>query len=355
MKKLLFISALLLNLNTFAYWGQEYDSLMYKGDYEKALRISLEYQKTAVGNIRVAVTNNIAQCYMNLGNVSEAKRILLSLGDNISSKAYQIRRDNDLANVYYIQGNKDSMFLYLTRSSELLNKKEYSFDLWEQSYYNVNTLFAAYYDMQKDYTKEYESLIKASKIDFTKRELKYLKPSLICNLSEVKLKLNTFNDNDVKSLDSLVYHCSNESSVLIAIDLLLQFYKNKTNTPKIIEYYNFANHLKDSVSNRTRILEQTKLFSTFDVREKEYKIESLKKEKAYQRNLLIIAIIIICIALILGAIIFKLYRKSQEQKRIIEEKQKEVMDSIRYAKRIQTSLLPTEKYIDKTLNRLMNK
>ena len=41
-----------------------------------------------------------------------------------------------------------------------------------------------------------------------------------------------------------------------------------------------------------------------------------------------------------------------EQKQIIEEKQKDIMDSIHYAKRIQTSLLPTEKYIDKSINRL---
>jgi hypothetical protein len=42
----------------------------------------------------------------------------------------------------------------------------------------------------------------------------------------------------------------------------------------------------------------------------------------------------------------------EAQKRLIEEKNKEVMDSIHYAKRIQTSLLPTEKYIDKTIKRL---
>ncbi len=43
------------------------------------------------------------------------------------------------------------------------------------------------------------------------------------------------------------------------------------------------------------------------------------------------------------------------QKEIIEEKQKEVMDSIRYAKRIQQSLLPTEKYIARNLTELNKK
>lgn len=41
-----------------------------------------------------------------------------------------------------------------------------------------------------------------------------------------------------------------------------------------------------------------------------------------------------------------------QQKEIIEEKNKDITASITYAKRIQESLLPTEKYIDKNLKRL---
>jgi len=44
----------------------------------------------------------------------------------------------------------------------------------------------------------------------------------------------------------------------------------------------------------------------------------------------------------------------EQQKTIVEEHQKEIIDSITYARRIQRSLLPTEKYIDKNLNRLMS-
>lgn len=42
----------------------------------------------------------------------------------------------------------------------------------------------------------------------------------------------------------------------------------------------------------------------------------------------------------------------ERQKMIVEEKQKEILDSIHYAKRIQNSLLPTEKYIEKSLGKL---
>ena len=45
----------------------------------------------------------------------------------------------------------------------------------------------------------------------------------------------------------------------------------------------------------------------------------------------------------------------EEKKKTLEEKNKEITDSIRYARRIQQSLLPSEKYIAKNLRRLQNK
>jgi hypothetical protein len=41
-----------------------------------------------------------------------------------------------------------------------------------------------------------------------------------------------------------------------------------------------------------------------------------------------------------------------ERKRMIEEKQKEILDSIHYAKRIQKSLMPADSQIDKVLKRM---
>ncbi|MEW6468421.1 MAG: hypothetical protein AB1458_05820 [Bacteroidota bacterium] len=43
------------------------------------------------------------------------------------------------------------------------------------------------------------------------------------------------------------------------------------------------------------------------------------------------------------------------QKKKVEEKQKEIIDSIRYARRIQQSLLPKEKYLNRTIKRLTGK
>ena len=42
----------------------------------------------------------------------------------------------------------------------------------------------------------------------------------------------------------------------------------------------------------------------------------------------------------------------ERQKHIIEEKHKEVLDSIRYAKRIQDALLTSQAYIERSIKRL---
>jgi hypothetical protein len=45
----------------------------------------------------------------------------------------------------------------------------------------------------------------------------------------------------------------------------------------------------------------------------------------------------------------------EDQKKLIEEKQREIIDSITYAKRIQRALITSETYIDKNLKRLEKK
>jgi hypothetical protein len=57
-------------------------------------------------------------------------------------------------------------------------------------------------------------------------------------------------------------------------------------------------------------------------------------------------------------IVIKLYRNNKQknvllenQKNLIEEKQTEILSSIRYAKRIQESLFPSQKYISRKINK----
>jgi lysylphosphatidylglycerol synthetase-like protein (DUF2156 family) len=49
------------------------------------------------------------------------------------------------------------------------------------------------------------------------------------------------------------------------------------------------------------------------------------------------------------------FEELKKQHEVIEEKNREILDSLRYAKRIQQALLPTDKYIDKRLKDLPDK
>jgi len=80
---------------------------------------------------------------------------------------------------------------------------------------------------------------------------------------------------------------------------------------------------------------------------------SLILERNRQNKLLIIGLILISITLSIAVWAFiqknKSAKKIAQQKKEIEDKQKEIIDSINYAKRIQQSLLPTIKYIAKKI------
>ena len=64
-------------------------------------------------------------------------------------------------------------------------------------------------------------------------------------------------------------------------------------------------------------------------------------------------------AVLFGVFIYNRFKVTQKQKNsiarqkhLVDEKQKEILDSIKYAKRIQKANLPTEKYIGKNIDRL---
>ncbi len=155
---------------------------------------------------------------------------------------------------------------------------------------------------------------------------------------------------------------------------LYQGYEGLKNWEKAFLYmkkHQLAIDSLDSLSNKTKIgdirsaYEKKQMKEQFDFKQNISKIESEKQaqKNSFIRNLLLFGILSILLILVF---VFRSYRiknksnilleqKNTEiamQKEIVEEKQKEIIDSIHYAKRIQQSLLPTEKYIEKTLIRL---
>jgi hypothetical protein len=94
------------------------------------------------------------------------------------------------------------------------------------------------------------------------------------------------------------------------------------------------------------------------------KIEEIKFKQAIEQQKIYTyggaaGFLIMVIVAGISFIAFRNKRKAnleiEKQKLIVEEKQKAVMDSIHYAKRIQTALITSERYIDRQLRRLGGK
>jgi hypothetical protein len=166
-----------------------------------------------------------------------------------------------------------------------------------------------------------------------------------------------------------------------AANILTLIYTNQNKFKQALEMYELEIQMRDSINNtETKKASIKKQFqyhyekkaaadSVKNTEEQKVKNAQLTAQQAQLKQektqrLALYGGLVLVIAFL--GFVFNRFRVTQKQKVIIEqqkvlvdeaftyleEKNKEVMDSIHYAKRIQTALMPNEKYIEKTLNRL---
>lgn len=118
--------------------------------------------------------------------------------------------------------------------------------------------------------------------------------------------------------------------------------------------------LHDSTTNLSQLKQQTQLEFNFVNAYKEKQDSILRAEKQRQRDLIqaaksrqqealvVAGVIAVITAVLIIIVIFRSYRKERnsrqiinQQKTIVEEKNKEILDSINYAKKIQEAIIPS--------------
>jgi tetratricopeptide (TPR) repeat protein len=152
--------------------------------------------------------------------------------------------------------------------------------------------------------------------------------------------------------------------------ILFQLYSEWSKPKEALIHYKKYIALRDSLFSEesTKNTVRAEMNFEFDKKEAAARLEQEKKEaiSAAESKKQKIVLYSICATLVL-VMIFAVYayrnflekkRTNKEitrQKHIIEEKQKEIVASIYYAKRIQQSLLMNEKTIERNLNRLKDR
>jgi len=174
----------------------------------------------------------------------------------------------------------------------------------------------------------------------------------------------------VKLADSIgFYEATKEFNLMLS-----HAYYKTGNFKMALEHYQQYSYAKDTIYNQEGQKKQTRIEMQYDFDKKQvadslknaeqtkidqlHHLQEIKQQKFYTYGGLIGFVLMI----IVSGVSFRAYRQKQkdnsiitQQKELVEEKQKEILDSIRYAKRIQSSLLPPEKYIDKSLKQMMRK
>ncbi|MDP1801293.1 MAG: tetratricopeptide repeat protein [Bacteroidota bacterium] len=158
--------------------------------------------------------------------------------------------------------------------------------------------------------------------------------------------------------------------------LLALAYRGKKDLANAYEYLDKYTQLKDTLLNTENSRQVNEMSAMYEKDKQELKISALEKEKELsnqviekQNNFRNVLIIVVVLIVVLAIVLFRAFitkqkanrllelsnAEIQHQKDIIEEKNKSITDSIFYAKRIQTTLMPSEKYISKSLEKLIKK
>ena len=158
---------------------------------------------------------------------------------------------------------------------------------------------------------------------------------------------------------------------------LTNIYKEMGDKANAFTHYEQYIIYRDSIANQETRKASIKQQMNYEYEKKEAKAKAAQElkdkiqEEEGRKQRLFLVLVSCILVLVVGFLVFviRLLRISnkksriieaqkeevQRQKTLVEEHHKEVMDSIHYAKRIQTALITSEKYIANSLNKLMKR
>lgn len=300
-------------------------------DYKKSLDYTLKAHEISLKNKKIwaLLLKRIAACYLKLNQHVRAKETLeraLVVADSLDDKIGKRWSLFGMGEYYFdTKDYKQAIFNY--NKAKLLLKKDY--DLPGLIKVNQN-LASCYYQLNQPIVA----------INYIDSAINY---SLKNNISQTLA--------DIYLLKSNIYQSANKSTEALV------FYKLHVQT-------------KDSLFNIKNNNNINELEAKYDNNQKAKEILLLNSQREVDKKVNRVLLLVVFISLVLIIVgCYTIYKvvtsrkllnqkniEIEKQKSIVEKKsielanrQKEIIDSIHYAKRIQQSLLPTEKFIDRVL------
>lgn len=345
----------------------------YKGNYSKTLEYYLKSLKVSE---KINYEDGISASINNIGNV------YYSLGDYPKALAYysrslkieEIKKDtnaiaesyNNIGGVYGDLGDYEKSLKYNLKALEIREKMNNH----EGIAYSLNNIGRVYSE-SGDYKKAIEYGKKALELykqigDDNGVGLSYL------NIGTVYSRIGNKTGNSGNYKTAQKYYL-NSLEVFKKLDYktgIKECYKELSDISNSLkdykaafEYHQLYAEIKDDLINTESSTEIARMQTMYDSEKKDKKIQLLNKDKAIQATNLNKQKVIIYAAgsslLLVIALLFFIFRGYQtkqkanlllgEKNKLIEDKNKDITDSINYASRIQTAILPSRELIRKEL------
>jgi len=338
------------------------------GEYEKALKYNFlalrikELTKKAKSSI--SSYENIGNIYFTIKDFKKANTYYfkgLKIAKEIKSEESIASVYNKIGLIYYETDNLDSAEWYFTNAKigfENTNN-ESALGLL---YNNLGNL----YKDRGDNAKAKEYIERSLQIDKKQNNRKGMTAAL-SNLGLVYAKLKDYKNAErvLKEAISLSYQINYLEGVKEASKILSKVYTLQSRFELALDYYTKYTEIKDSILSENNLKNLNELETKYDTEKKEREILKLsyerklsdselkqQKEASQKRSIyFIFGISFVLIIAVLLTIGFVQKRKNNiilsHQKHLLEEKNKEITDSITYAKRLQDAILPPQNLIDK--------
>ncbi|TXB67027.1 tetratricopeptide repeat protein [Vicingus serpentipes] len=136
--------------------------------------------------------------------------------------------------------------------------------------------------------------------------------------------------------------------------IIYQVYETRKQFDKAFYYLNLYTSLNDSVYNKETVDKIAEMNAIYEIEEKEEELRNQEELAEYQKNQKIA--LILSLVLLLGIVFIsirgnltkkKINETLAQQKILIETKNRDITDSIQYAKQIQSAILPSDETIKK--------
>ncbi|MGQ0828052.1 MAG: tetratricopeptide repeat protein [Bacteroidota bacterium] len=354
-------------LNNIAgnYWSQ--------GNYEESLKYLLRALKiNERQGDKLKISNslgNVGLLYWKLGNINKALEYQLNSLKIIEELEQEEDEAYCLGNIgilYREQGNKTKALEYYNRSLKI-QKKIGDKEGIALSLNNIGNVYADQGFREKALDNYFKSL-RIWKEQGNKNDMAmiYNNIGLIYkDLAKISRKSSDFKKG-IKYLDSSLVLAKE----LGANDLLKEaylplsdIYNDMGNCGEAYKYYKLYSDIKDTLLNAETTRSFAQMQTLYETEKKDKEIILLNKDKEIQdvelnkqrlvRNSFIGGFLLL---LLVALSIFRGYKQKQKantkltaQNQIIEEKNKDITDSINYARRIQNAILPSIDLIYETL------